>query len=150
MECLHPHVLKGLLCPRKGVSVCPVCNLVLTPSELLVPPPPSLIASLVLIEELSHASELAVWSELPPSCEISRCPSPSWLSSSLGPWNCPPRSSHFLRLPPAFLWAGKRISLPAVSWIRLRRKFRVKFGGWGKSPEPPFFSKGFLAGEVFS
>lgn len=32
----------------------------------LVPPPPSLIASLVLIEGLSHASALAVWSELPP------------------------------------------------------------------------------------
>lgn len=50
-------------------SVYPVCKLVLTPPELLVPPPPSLIASLVLIEGLSHASALAVWSELPPSWE---------------------------------------------------------------------------------
>lgn len=43
-----------------------MCRLVLTLPELLVPPPPSLIASLVLIEGLSHASALAVWSELPP------------------------------------------------------------------------------------
>lgn len=66
VECVHPHIPKGLLCLGKGVSVCPVCELVLTPSELLVPPPPSLIASLVLIDGLSHASALAVWSELPP------------------------------------------------------------------------------------
>lgn len=43
-----------------------MCKLVLTPPEFLVPPPPSLIASLVLIEGLSHAGALAVWSELPP------------------------------------------------------------------------------------
>lgn len=61
--------LKGPLCQRKGVCVYFVCKLVLTPPKLLVPPPPSLIASLVLIEGLSHASALAVWSELPPSWE---------------------------------------------------------------------------------
>lgn len=56
--------LKGPLSEEGSVYF--VCKLVLTPPELLVPPPPSLIASLVLIEGLSHASALAVWSELPP------------------------------------------------------------------------------------
>lgn len=54
-----------------------VCTLVLTPPELLVPPPPSLIASLVLIEGLSHASALAVWSELPPPGRDKLLPLPS-------------------------------------------------------------------------
>lgn len=79
-------------------------KLVLTSSELLVPPPPSLIASLVLIEGLSHASALAVWSELPLLGEISLCPSPSQPSPSPPPWNCPPRSSQVPGHLPASLW----------------------------------------------
>lgn len=63
-----------------------VCKLVLTLPELLVPPPPSLIASLVLIEGLSHASALAVWSELPPPGRDKPLPLP--LPSPLLP-HCP-------------------------------------------------------------
>lgn len=54
-----------------------MCKLVLTLSGFLVPPPPSLIASLVLIEGLSHASALAVWSELPPPGRDKPLPLPS-------------------------------------------------------------------------
>lgn len=114
------HSYHGRACSRLSVSVCapvclegplreegsvyPVCKLVLTPPELLAPPPPSLIASLVLIEGLSHASALAVWSELPPPGRDKLCPSPSRPSTSPQPWNCPPRTSPLPGHLPASLW----------------------------------------------
>lgn len=65
-----PSVQRVRWCVCRGHCVggreCVLCKLVLAPPEPLAPPPPSLIASLVLIEGLSHASALAVWSELPP------------------------------------------------------------------------------------
>lgn len=58
-------VSEGATVSEEG-NVYRACKLVQTLPALLAPPPPSLIASLVLIEGLSHASALAVWSELPP------------------------------------------------------------------------------------